>query len=148
MIQRIQTVFFFLASLFSAIGFFLPLFTIASTGTGQTQTVTLMDTDIVGLPVVIVSALAVLMPFILIFLYKNRPIQIRLGRVAILVNTMALALLAMAYGSLPQELKLANAQITPAVGMFLPVASIVFIILAVRGVKKDEALVRSADRIR
>jgi hypothetical protein len=37
---------------------------------------------------------------------------------------------------------------TYGIGMMLPLLSLIFCLLAIRGIRKDEELVRSADRIR
>ena len=42
----------------------------------------------------------------------------------------------------------AKAAVTWALGAYLPLASLIFLFLAQRAIKKDEALVRAADRLR
>lgn len=40
------------------------------------------------------------------------------------------------------------ADFTPGIGLAFPLLAILFLLLAARGIRKDEALVRAADRIR
>lgn len=144
MIQRIQTVYFFLAALLSATGFILPVYRIITPPEFITE-LTLGDTGALGFPILIAYVVAVVLPLVALMLYKNRPLQVRVGRVAILATLAALALLVIKYGNTSKE---AGVQVIASIGMFIPIGSIVLLILAIRGVKKDEALVRSADRIR
>jgi len=144
MIQRIQTVYFFLAALFSATGFILPVYRIITPPEFITE-LTLNNTEALGFPVLIAYIVAVVLPLVALMLYKNRPLQVRVGRVAILATLAGLALLVIKYGNTSKE---AGVQVIASIGMFIPIGSIVFLILAIRAVKKDEALVRSADRIR
>lgn len=154
MIQRIQSIYFFVAALFSAGGFMFPVFIVTGIKPGTDPVIagkeampySLTNIDVLGLPAIIVAVLAIVAPLVAIFLYKNRPLQMRIGRICVLVTTAALALLVMRFG---EAGKMPGAEsVSPSIGMFLPVVSIVLLLLAVRAVKKDEALVRSADRIR
>lgn len=146
MIQRIQSVFFFIAAVFPALLFVLPLYTVHIAATGLTPE---MHTDIfIAKPVgtysmyyAILAVMCTLLPLVAIFLYKNRPLQIRLGRLNILLLTVALVFLVVAYASL-------DSGVTAGIGLFMPSGGIIFTFLAIRAIGKDEALVKSADRIR
>ena len=54
-----------------------------------------------------------------------------------------------AYGKIVEQAMMAtDMDITWYVAAYAPIASIVFFVLAHRGIKKDESMVRAADRIR
>jgi Domain of unknown function (DUF4293) len=129
MIQRIQTVYFFLAALFSASGFFLPVYRIASPATTPTE-YTLMDYEALGLPLVLGFSLAVILSLTAIGLYKNRPLQIRMGRFTILLLALLLAWCALSIATVPDT---SAAETALGIGVFTPVGGIVFTILAIRG---------------
>ena len=78
-----------------------------------------------------------------IFLFRNRKLQVTLGTVAIIL-TVAYA----AYGGLLWETDVASDQSSFDLGVTLPPLAVLFSILAIRYIKKDERLVRSADRLR
>ncbi len=79
-----------------------------------------------------------------IFMYKNRKDQFVLNRLNIILNFILLGLFV--YRSLIVSGE--NAISEKGIGIFLPVISIVFLVLANKAVKKDEDLVKSVDRLR
>lgn len=88
-----------------------------------------------------------------IFLYGNRVRQLRVVAVGFLVNVVYVFLLFFwvvdAYGkTVQQAMATGEANITWFVGAYAPIVSLVFFILAHRGIKKDEEKVRAADRLR
>ena len=135
MIQRIQTVYLFLASLALILLFFFPYIEITGDDAFvKEETVNLLFTII---PAVLFLAA--------IFLFKNRMLQRRVTRIA-LYFIVALIVSAL-YFAFYQ-----NADATQVVqfefGGLLPVLSLLFAVLALRGINKDEQLVRSIDRLR
>jgi hypothetical protein len=82
-----------------------------------------------------------------ILLFKNRPLQIRLCTFNMLTNIVLVMVIFFFY-----DTKItAMTRIEPDynfTGMALPLVSILFLILANMAIKKDEALVKSADRLR
>jgi peptidoglycan/LPS O-acetylase OafA/YrhL len=84
-------------------------------------------------------------PFLSVLMYRNRARQVQLSRLTILLNaalTLAFFLLADFFAK--ETFSLVNY----GAGIYVPLAAIVFLLLAVRFIKKDDKLVRSADRIR
>ncbi len=143
MIQRIQTIYLFLASLCS-FGLFTadlaetPAPVIGSQVFNDAQ-LTVFDS-----PLLIGGAVgAGLLALMAIFLFGNRRLQKVLCNVAILI-TLAYA----AYGALLWINDLAAEQAGPDFGVALPVLTVVFALLAAHFISKDEKLVRSADRLR
>lgn len=82
--------------------------------------------------------------FLTIFLYKNRKRQFVLNRLNILLNLILLGIFVYRSLLLSEE----NSVAEKGLGMLLPIVSVIFLVLANRAVKKDEDLVRSADRLR
>ncbi len=79
------------------------------------------------------------------FKYKKRVLQIRLGRLNILL-LLTLIVLSFVYIDFVKAQLLAD--IDYREGIFFPFVSIILIFLANRAIRRDEALVRSAGRIR
>lgn len=147
MIQRVQTIYFFVASLLNGLTFLLPVFRVVEVANPENaKSFTLGSYAELGLPIFIVALIATVLPLVLIALYKNRPLQMRLGRVATVITLATVSLMMMAYGKAAPETT--ASEVAAAPGMFMPFGSILFLILAVRSVKKDEELVRSSERIR
>ena len=136
MLQRIQTVYLFIAALISGVLiFFVPLW---SNETGEPVYV---EEVLLALSLYLGSAI---LSLITIFLYKNRKLQFVLGRVNILLNFILLGVFVYWSLTVPGEMQISE----KGIGMFLPVLSIVFLVLANKAIKKDEDLVKSADRFR
>lgn len=88
-----------------------------------------------------------------IFLFKNRVTQMRVVAVGFLLNVIYVFLLFFwavdAYAdTMVQAMDGGEVQVRWLAGAYAPIVAIVFFILAHRGIKKDEAKVRAADRIR
>lgn len=155
MLQRVQTIwlFFATAAIFSL--FLFPYLQVLNAdGTAKALKVTGVYQDINGqvvqtepfLALTIGTVILGLIPFVIIFFYKNRKKQISICYLAIaailgysfwLVQTAKNVL-----GSITLELG------NYGIGVILPSLAILFIILALRGIRNDEKLVRSADRLR
>ena len=165
MIQRIQTVYLALAIAALVTLFFLPLANfikespLTDEGSVPTQQfeLRLMGKYLVegsGDPIVyeryiaeplLAAILALLLGFIIIQ-YKNRALQITAGRFALIASTAFLVLMAT---TLSKELN-AEGSINKGyqLGIYIPIIVIVLIFMSLRAIRKDEALVRAADRIR
>lgn len=143
MIQRIQSIFLFLAA-----GACFGLF-----GTDAADTpAPIPDSDLFADgsfnvyddPVLIgITVLAGVLLLAGIFLFKNRKLQLTVSRVALL-----LIIVGGAYSGYQWYTDSAAASSTPDFGIVLPVLTVIFGFLAGRYILKDEKLVRSADRLR
>ncbi len=80
-----------------------------------------------------------------LFLFKKRKIQLKLAGVIILLIIVFIGL--MLYHLFWVAGKY-QADLVPGYKMFIPLLILVFGILAYRGIKRDENLVRSYDRLR
>lgn len=102
---------------------------------------------------VAVAALTALVMVLCVFLYGNRVRQMRMVAVAFLLNVAYVFLLFFwavdAYGKeFVRVMAGSGLEVTWYVGAYAPIVSLLFLVLAHRGIKKDEAKVRAADRLR
>lgn len=136
MIQRIQTIYLVIAFIIMGnLPFVFPLET-SSTGVKTFAADHLVD--------ITLFTLSALLSLITIFLFKNRKLQFVLCRLNIILNLILLGLFV--YHSLSLSGEVATSK--KGIGMFLPIFSIVFLVLANKAIKKDEDLVKSVDRLR
>jgi hypothetical protein len=93
------------------------------------------------------NVIVIIFALVDIFLYRKRQLQLRVSRftgllIIVLIGTMFFA---------AEEAKKhlgADVNFSYQAGIFLPIISLILIILAGRGIISDERLVRSADRLR
>ena len=132
MIQRIQSVYLFLAAIVSGIlSYFFP------TGfdkVGQIDLPFYYETFLVS----------ALFSILIIFVFKNRKLQFVLGRLNILLNVFLLGVFVYLSLTVSGETLISE----KGIGRFLPVISIVLLVLANKAIKRDEQLVKSVDRLR
>jgi hypothetical protein len=155
MLQRIQSIYLLLASFALYALFLFPLvhnvyvdgkpLTIMVTGVFQNVNGQQAHTQFF-VALAVATALIGLIPLIVIFLYKNRKQQI-----ALCYSTM-LVIIGYSFW-LAQTAKqiMDNIQIDThnwGIGLFLSSVSLLFILLAISGIKRDEKLIKSADRLR
>ena len=155
MIQRVQSIFLFLASA----AFFLPYLESISFATveGDLSAMTTAKQSMLSDGVfsiddngvlVAIAGIGGLLCLIALFLYKNRRNQLKFGRIALaLAIVFLLTTLAFFYSDY-QLMTEGEYGITIEYGFLSPVLSIIFLILAIRFINKDEKLVKSMDRLR
>ena len=90
--------------------------------------------------------LAGLLAIISIFLFNNRKLQLRLIIFAFIANLLGVVLAIVFYMQNSQDI--GETIVNDGVGMYLPLASFILLLLAYRYINKDENLVRSMDRLR
>jgi uncharacterized membrane protein len=152
MIQRIQSLYLLLATAIMSLTLFLPIATFVVDGnTFELTAFTLTCGDVsrstVWLGILLV--LATVLPFITIFLFKRRTLQVRLCAVEIVLLLGALIFTALYYwltSRLFEGMTIHHRQFGWAAP--LPIIALVLSYLASRAIFKDEVLVRSLDRIR
>ena len=155
MIQRIQTLYLLLAAALMSLTLFLPLATIWQ-GDHEVVVKTWFADGTVGfkapLPLYlgIILSIATALPLVTIFLYKKRMAQIRLcvSEIVLLIGSAAFIApycyrMCDVLAELMQDLNF-----TLGFAALMPVVAIIPMALAIRGIARDEALVRSLDRIR
>lgn len=146
MIQRIQTLFLLLAA---AAAFSLFAFPFATTPQGIETSEMFSDglynlSDNIALQ--ILFSLAGILAFVSVLLFKNRKTQLLVSRIAIVANIIGLVL-AMALFIRDWE-KLGSVDPEDGLGVYLPILFLIFSLLAIRFINKDENLVQSMDRLR
>jgi hypothetical protein len=145
MIQRIQTVFLFLAALVFGSLLKLPL---AVSNKPSVQFLSDSVFDVTDHPALIgLTILGSVIALISIFLYKKRPVQLKLGYVIIVVAILLplISFLLFTNASAGAD---PSVQVADQAGMYMPVAAILFAALANHFIKKDNKLVKSMDRLR
>lgn len=156
MIQRIQSVFLLIVAILSAVLFFVPVAVLTDVKFTYSQTVLgACDVNAQALlvdPTYHVAALngAIgLIALITIFLFRNRKRQMLLCNLNLLLILAMIVLMFLAIDKNTTSLQPGTTlTVMYRVGSYLAVAMLIFNFLANRFIKKDEDLVRSADRIR
>ncbi|MEO7311904.1 MAG: DUF4293 domain-containing protein [Chitinophagaceae bacterium] len=143
MIQRIQTLYLLLAAACAALMFLLPVYG-GTLQDGSIKNFMVGDNFILFLLVI----LLVLIPFITIFLFKTRPLQMKLVWMGILVAIVTIALTFMKASDFGAGKVLNFKAATFKVAAALPVLSLVMLFMAFGGIRKDQKLVKSVDRLR
>ena len=144
MIQRIQSIFLFLA----AAAFFL-LLELPFASTEQVSSGFFGDKvyDVMDHPflLILVGAGGVL-ALVALFMYKKRSTQTKLGYFVIILSILVPLIAYLLFINEPGHT--ATATINDEVGIYLPLIALVMAILANIFIKKDEKVVRSMDRLR
>lgn len=135
MIQRLQTVFLFLAGIINLFVFFTPIYSRAVHD----------PADWIGIVFAIFLSTAMALSFYSIFLYRNRLKQLRWVRYTIYAELAALAASA---GILFTLGGIGSFLMKEALSVLLIFLSIISLWQAHRFIKKDQELVDSMDRIR
>lgn len=132
MIQRVQSLYLLVAAIGACLSAFVfPLWN--SEGTD-------VFAGNLGYLFALILGIAVL-SFMTIFLFKNRGLQMKLCILS-MVLTIAVA------GLIPYEMTQLAAVSNPGIGTYGLIIPLLFNFLARKGIKKDDDLVKSVDRIR
>lgn len=155
MIQRIQTLYMYLSVVLCGLLF---SFDLASFDYGSTM----MNLSVLGVDnqvdatyfgsgytwsLLVLTILMTILPVVTSFLYKRRQVQVKLCQLEMLLNVVFVVLVMLYFAPDVKETINAEMEIYKA-GMYFPIGSLVFNLLAIRGVKKDIELLKSVDRIR
>jgi len=155
MIQRIQSLYLLLTALLSALLFSGSIlnFTNNAGTTIQVTFSSLMKLSSGQPPetvdrLILLTVVLILIPLValvVLLLFKKRAIQIKLTILLIaLVSFLILACIHSSYLIMSKY----PVSFIPGFRVFVPVLMLIFSILALRGIKKDDDLVKSYDRIR
>ncbi len=153
MIQRIQTVYLLLASIAYSLLFYLPInemifgdrILVLNIWGLYEQAGDQMELITEVYPILILSILSVILPFLIIFLFKNRKLQMRLSLNASIIS-LGLAGLNAYY---LYQISITNeTEIGFSIGLVVPIIAFILQVLAFRAIRKDDLLIKSIDRIR
>lgn len=155
MIQRIQTLYLLVIVVLSVFGFFMPMATLLSAESAEVYKLTfkglLEQTAAANVLVQNIWALSFLMAvspaiaLVSIFLFKNRLLQIRLQIINIIFYAGFYLLLFIYVWQFVQKFQL---DWTIHIVTAFPLINIILSVLAIRAIGKDEALVKSLNRLR
>ena len=157
MLQRIQTIFLVFVVILGILFSFLPA--LGFTGFEIEYIMNAYKTTLEGndevvilknMGVGVMQGLVFFVALVTIFLYKNRTLQIKLGKLNILLISLQIAAIVMYSDTVKTAMGESTKDIIVSfkIGSFIPVISLILTYLAIRFIKKDENLVRAADRLR
>ena len=136
MLQRIQTIYMIIsAALLGVLYLWFPIIV------SEEGTVVVRNDEPIMLGLIFGSILLV---FISIFSYKKRKLQFVINRLNIILIFFLLGVFVYRSLTLSGETLVSE----KGIGVFLPIISIVFLVMANKAIKKDEDLVKSVDRLR
>ncbi|WP_131535632.1 DUF4293 domain-containing protein [Pedobacter nototheniae] len=155
MIQRIQSVWLLLATFTLVLMIFLPIATKDVNGSDATVYTTGLHQIVAGktgkvlsvdafLPLLILNIVIAIMCFINIFNFKKRTLQKRI----LIITIVAIGGFAFWCSVHLKELPGGSEGATFGIGAYMPALAILFCVLAIFGINKDERLIRSAERLR
>lgn len=162
MIQRRQTIFMLLSAIISGLLFFMPLASFEAGGSVMRFTIFGIQNPIEALtlsksytwPLIVLTILMTVLPIYTIFIYKKRELQVKLCHLAMLLNIVFIGLVFLYYDNDIQKIIAAiegdsyELDVAYFFGMAFPLVNLVLEILAIKGIKKDIALLKSLDRLR
>lgn len=148
MLQRVQTIFFILVLVLVATLCFLPVYNITIVSNEQSFITfrKLQHLKVLTLSIIIIPLLAL----VAIFTYKNRKRQLWIAYTGMLLSLILFVLCI----SLPELFSSSNVigigtpQVDYGMGIYLIGLIPVLFFFAVRAIRKDEKLVKEADRLR
>lgn len=150
MIQRIQTVFLLIASALIGVMFFFPIADFFADDfyfrlfIHRISDETFVDVNTT--PLIIMSAVLILLPLVTVFIYHKRWLQIRFVRFSILLNLAMIIMLYFGYTDVIATR--ADVTVTYRAGAYFPLASLALLVLAMRFIMNDEKKIRSSGRLR
>ena len=153
MIQRIQSVYLFVAAVLTLCLFGVPYAGFGSGNTIFSATVCHLSPAADGVsatalaPLAAITLCAAVLCLIAIFMYSNRTRQMKVVKLNIALQVVVLiGMAAYCYGL--QKAMGEGVAFSPKFAFIFPIISVLLLILAYRGIKADDDLVKSADRLR
>ena len=158
MLQRIQSLFLAVVAIACILLFFFPLAYYYNELQGNYRFfiygIKCMDPEpkvlfssFFTLPLIFLVIASFIFTIATIILYKNRRLQIRICAFNVLTNIVLIMVIFFFYATRIKTMTLTEPDYN-YIGMILPLVSLAFLILANRAIRKDEALVKSSDRLR
>jgi FtsH-binding integral membrane protein len=145
MLQRKQSIWLFIAALLNAGVFYFALYTYHVSENGVDTIKELRVND--HFPSVLLTLVITILPLVTIFMYKKRRRQITMSTISILAIasfvTMTLTRVTYLGKTLPRP-----TNDSYWIGSLLPVIAMAFVFMAILGIRRDDKLVRSVDRLR
>lgn len=153
MLQRIQSLYLLIVVIALSFMFFFPIANLTmSVGESYNFFIYGISSNVNGIASlsinwtsVTIICILMLNAFVTIFLYKRRLLQVRLTIINIFMMFGSIFLL---WYNISKQSELAGADVRYLMPMIVPIICIVLSYLAIRAIGKDEALIKSMDRIR
>lgn len=154
MVQRIQTIYLLLASMLLLAMLYFPLvkysngiteYLFNSYGVREISTNSVIG-SITVIPMVALTVVIIALICVSVFMYRNRKRQMLMGNLNLLLLTGLVVFIFYYSDKAVDAIGATETNYQPA--MVLPFLAMVLIFLAIKAIRKDEALVRSSDRIR
>lgn len=149
MIQRIQSLYLFLTTILAVLFLSGTILEFSSPAGPSIMTAFKIDESVPGSGLYIIMTILLfavpLLSLAIIFMYKNRKNQLRLTSLLILLIILLIVCTAFFAYSIVQS---RDAVLLSWYKAILPLLMLIAALLAYRGIKKDENLVRSYDRLR
>lgn len=155
MIQRIQTVYLFIVFIFAVLFLLMPKGSLEIDGiVYQIRSWKIADDE--GLNRLnynnVLGILSMIIPFVIMILtiyttliFKQRLLQIKLGKLNMLLHVALVVVTFFYLDALKSEF---DGYFSYGIAIIFPLLSMLLILMANRAIRKDEQLVRSADRLR
>lgn len=140
MLQRLQTVWLLLAAVLEAATLRLSFFSGNKLDAATNQKTWIEFTAMQNVFILILTIAVAVAALVAIFMYKDRKRQLLITLITTVVSVVAILL----YFQQKTNFVEANLDLTALTAFFVPV----FLLLAARGIYKDDQLVKSADRLR
>ncbi len=164
MIQRIQSVYLLLAFISSALLLYFPIYELVVTIGGDESSALFGGNGLVmengegsSFPFYLLFITMAMLSIIALFFYKNRKKQLLVARLNLILNGFVVigffAFSLFGKSSLKEKVvemgqDLNDVEFNFGIGYYLLFVSIPFIILAIRGIRRDDSLIKSLDRLR
>jgi len=146
MIQRIQSLWLFLAAMMNGLLFILPLyrFNYPNMVYSPWQNEGVRN----YIPLFILAAIATVLPLVSIFFFKDRKRQRGMVWLSIISIFAFVAVMLMRVSNLRNGALTISHFEYMLPGVLVTLGAMVFLVLALQGIRKDEKLIRSLDRLR
>lgn len=151
MIQRVQTIYLLIATILMLLFYIFPI-AIFTTDTFSFEFFNChlthpenLEPPITLLPLAILPSLSIVISFVSIFLYKKRKLQMRLGKINLLLIFTITVVTILYFLKLSELL---NGSVQYGFSGIFPVLAFIITAMGISAINKDEKLVKSIDRIR
>lgn len=141
MIQRIQSLWLMLSALCAALIMFVPVFSGAAAD-GLVKIFSIRE----NLILLLIVVLSIVIPFINIFLFKNRGLQKKLIIINMILSVLTVVTEYFSVDKFKQTFGITQG--TWEISAILPFFIILFLVFAFRGIRKDEKLLSESNRMR
>ncbi len=151
MIQRIQSLYLLVAIVLQSLSLVLNWSTYLLEDSYYTLTGLSSSFEAINaMPLVFGITVSIILLIVVLLQYKNRARQMQLANIAIIQLLLVMGLFSWIHYNLINSIKvdLPEMEIGYGVAVIFPLVSILLVWMAKKAVKKDDDLVRSADRLR